>query len=60
MQGVLNGSSKNVGLGKFWTDLEIVISQLGVSIFFKILVLFWVSQSRKVSDLPFYTPSAYF
>ena len=45
--GVPNGTSKNVGLGKFWQDLEIseaFLISLEVSFFHGLFLLFWVSK----------------
>ena len=45
--GVANGTSKNVGLGKFWQDLEIsetFLISLEVSFFHGLFLLFWVSK----------------
>ena len=42
-EGVANGTSKNVGLGKFWQDLEIseaFLISLEVSFFHGLLLLF--------------------
>ena len=42
--GVANGTSKKVGLGKFWQDLEIseaFLISLEVSFFHGLLLLFW-------------------
>ena len=42
--GVVNGTSKNVGLGKFWQDLKIseaFLISLEVSFFHGLLLLFW-------------------
>ena len=42
--GVANGTSKNVGLGKFWQDLEIseaFLISLEVSFFHGLLLPFW-------------------
>ena len=43
VEGVANGTSKNVGLGKFWQDLEIseaFLISLKVSFFHGLLLLF--------------------
>ena len=43
-QGVANGTSKNVGLGKFWQDLEIseaFLISLEVSFFHGLFLLFF-------------------
>ena len=60
--GVANGTSKNVGLGKFWQDLEIsetFLISLEVSFFHGLFLLFLslglgfltrISTSRRVSD----------
>ena len=46
-KGVPNGTSKNVGLGKFWQDLvisEAFLISLEVSFFHGLFLLFWVSK----------------
>ena len=43
LQGVVNGTSKNVGLGKFWQDLEILeafLVSLEVSFLHGLFLLF--------------------
>ena len=45
--GVVNGTSKNVGLRKFWQDLEIseaFLISLKVSFFMVCFYFFWVSK----------------
>ena len=45
--GVANGTSKNVGLGKFWQDLEIseaFLTSLEISFLHGLLTLFCVSK----------------
>ena len=52
--GVANGTSKNVGLGKFWQDLEIseaFLISLEVSCFHGLFLLFFESQNVSTKSL---------
>ena len=42
--GVANGTSKNVGLGNFWQDLEFVFMNLEVSFLHGLIFTFLESQ----------------